>query len=113
MTIVGSKKMVVYDDVSNTAKIQIFDKGIDKKVKSGDLGQYSSFGDFQLLVRAGDVTIPKINFVEPLKTECSHFIECVVQNKRPLTDGYNGLKVTEILEKAEISLKDNGRVIKI
>lgn len=113
MTIVGSEKMVVYDDVSNNAKIQIFDKGIDKKVKTGDLGQYSTFGDFQLLLRAGDVTIPKINFVEPLRMECTHFIECINEGKQPVTDGYNGLKVTKILEKAEISLRNNGRIVKI
>ena len=113
MTIVGSEKMVIYDDVSNNAKIQIFDKGIDKKVKTGDLGQYSTFGDFQLLLRAGDVTIPKINFIEPLRLECTHFIECINDNKQPVTDGYNGLTVTKILEKAEISLKNNGQIVQI
>jgi len=113
MTIVGSRKMIVYDDVSNRDKIKIFDKGVDKKQKSGDLGQYSTFGDFQLLLRAGDVTIPKINFIEPLKLECEHFIECINENNTPLTDGYNGLRVTEILEKAEESLKNNGEIVKI
>ena len=126
MTVVGSEKMVVYDDVSADARIMVFDKGVMKKpnasilrqgsgdvlslskgqasLSTGDgpsLGRYESFGEFQLLVRAGDVLIPKLNFVEPLKVECQHFVGCIRTGDRPLTDGYHGLQVVEALEAAQ------------
>jgi len=113
MTIVGSKKMVVYDDVSSDSKILIYDKGIDKAHIANSMGEYDDFGKFQLLQRSGDVLIPKLNFIEPLKIECSHFIECIKENKRPLTDGEDGLRVVKVLEAGEESLKKGGIPVKI
>lgn len=102
MTVVGSEKMVVYDDVRADAQIMVFDRGITKKPNDGSsLGRYETFGEFQLLLRAGDVLIPKLNFVEPLKVECQHFVECIRTGRRPLTDGYHGLQVVEALEAAQ------------
>jgi len=102
MTVVGSKKMVVYDDISADAKIVVYDRGVMKKPDDGlSLGRYESFGEFQLLLRAGDVLIPKLDFVEPLKVECQHFVRCVLTGTPPLTDGYNGLRVVRILEMAQ------------
>ncbi|MBI5747766.1 MAG: Gfo/Idh/MocA family oxidoreductase [Nitrospinae bacterium] len=100
MTVVGSKKMVVYNDLSPDAKIIIYDKGV--------MNGFENFGDFQLLLRSGDIHIPKINFKEPLKVECSHFIECIKERKEPLTNGDHGLKVVKILEAAQRSLKEDG-----
>ena len=117
MTVVGSKKMVVYDDVSPNARIAVYDSGVTKKQIGGatglpenglSLGRYESFGEFQLLLRAGDVLIPKLNFVEPLKLECEHFIECIRTGEQPITDGYDGLRVVELLEVAQRSLGQNG-----
>ena len=113
MTIVGSRKMVVYDDVSSDAKIQVYDKGIDKGSIDTGMGRYDDFGKFQLIQRAGDLLIPKIDFVEPLKAECTHFIECVKDGKKPLTDGKNGLRVVKVLEAAQKSLENGGKVVKI
>ena len=108
MTVVGSEKMVVYDDVSANARIVVYDKGVTKKPNDGpSLGRYESFGEFQLLLRAGDVLIPKLNFVEPLKVECQHFVECVCTGQRPLTDGYHGLRVVEALEAAQRAMSWN------
>jgi len=64
-------------------------------------------------VRQGDIYIPKIDMVEPLKVECRHFIDCVKENRRPLTDGENGLKVLKVLAAAQGSLEQNGRPVKI
>src|SRR3989339_2263178 len=61
MTVVGSKKMVIYDDVSSDMKVQIYDKGIDR------FDDFQTFGQFQLIHRAGDIFIPKIDFKEPLE----------------------------------------------
>ena len=113
MTVVGSKKMVVYDDVSTEAKIQLFDKGIDRRHLDDSLGDFDSFGKFQLIQRAGDVLIPRLEFTEPLKEECIHFVECIIQKKQPLTDGENGLRVVRILEAASQSLARDGASVPV
>jgi len=100
MTVVGSKKMVVYDDVSPDAKIKLYDKGVDRKPGNG-LGSYATFGEFQLLVRAGDILIPKIQFTEPLRVECQAFVDAIRTGEPPLADGRNGLAVVEVLEAAD------------
>ncbi len=118
-TVVGSRKMVVYDDASTEAKIQVFDKGIDREPITPDgpayasLGEFDSFGKFQLTQRAGDLLIPKIDFTEPLKRECSHFVDCVRENRRPLTDGESGLRVVRILEAGTKSLRQGGIAVDI
>jgi len=105
MTVVGSEKMVIYDDVSADAKVLVYDKGVAKKPLADlSLGRFENFGEFQLLLRAGDVLIPKIDFVEPLKIECQHFVDCVATGKSPLTDGREGLEVVRMLEAAQASL---------
>lgn len=104
LTLVGSKKMVIYDDVSSDAKIRILDKGVTK-VANGNAESFSSFGEFQLLLRAGDVLIPKIAATEPLRIECQHFADCIISNERPLTDGTHGKQVVSVLEAAEKSMR--------
>lgn len=112
MTVVGSKKMVVYDDVSDS-KIKIFDKGIEKKDNHSFNENYDDFGKFQLIHRAGDLLIPKIDFIEPLSLEAAHFIDCIINNRRPISDGRNGLIVTRILEAGMQSLSSNGERIEV
>ncbi len=113
MTVVGSEKMAVYDDASTEAKIQLYDKGIDRRGIDGSLGDFDSFGKFQLIQRAGDVLLPRIDFSEPLRTECQHFVDCIAEGKKPLTDGENGLRVVEVLEAASRSLERGGVSIDI
>ena len=108
MTVVGSKKMLVYDDVSAEAKITLYDRGIDKHNILRDLPEIESFGQFQLMRRSGDVFIPKIDFEEPLRVECRHFIDCIRQGSRPVSDGANGLAVTAVLEAAQEALSRRG-----
>ena len=113
MTFVGSKKMAVYDDVSADAKIQIYDKGIDKKNMTQDMGSYDDFGKFQLIQRAGDLLVPKINFVEPLRVEARHFVDCIADGAAPLTGGDNGRQVVKVLEADQKSLKSGGEYVEI
>ena len=101
-TIVGSAKMVVYDDVAGLEKVKIYDKGVASPPYT------STFGDFHFSYRYGDITVPYIGFTEPLRLECGHFLDCIVEHKRPETDGYEGLKVVEIIEAAQRSLKNSG-----
>jgi predicted dehydrogenase len=115
MTVVGSQKMVVYDDVSADARIMVYDKGVSRTAlgvsgaEPQSLGTYETFGEFQLLLRAGDVLIPKIEFGEPLRLECQHFVDCVRSGEQPFTDGENGLRVVRVLEAAQRSLDRGGR----
>lgn len=109
MTIVGSKKMLVYDDVSLDAKIQLYDKGVanlDDFLESPE-----TFAEFQFNIRAGDLVIPTLQFSEPLQSECRHFIDCIQHGSKPLTDGWDGLRVVKVLEAAEQSLKNGGKTI--
>jgi predicted dehydrogenase len=103
--IVGSNKMVLYDDTSADMRIVVYDKGIDRKKLDTSLGDYRTFDQFQLVQRAGDVWIPRIQFREPLKVEAAHFVECVTEGKTPLTDAQNGLDVVEALVAARASLQ--------
>jgi predicted dehydrogenase len=109
MTVVGSRKMAVYDDVSPDAKIVIYDKGVDKIPTADSPRDFKGFAEFQLLPRHGDVTIPALDFPEPLKLECQHFVDCIREGKTPLTDGQSGLDVVSVLEAAQRSLDAGGR----
>jgi len=105
-TVVGSQKMMVFDDMEASEKIKVYDKGVDRA------GQVVSYGD-ALTVRSGDILIPKISLQEPLRLECLHFVECVRERKRPLTDGLGGLRVVKVLDAAQRSLKSGGRPVAI
>ncbi|MFM7363020.1 MAG: Gfo/Idh/MocA family protein [Cuspidothrix sp.] len=104
MTLVGSKKMLIYDDVSDD-KIKILDKGIDRLPKIGERMDYDNVNNYQLLQRTGDVFLPKIDFQEPLKVEISHFLECISKNKESLTGKIHARDVVAILEAGQQALK--------
>ncbi|MBU0618892.1 Gfo/Idh/MocA family oxidoreductase [Patescibacteria group bacterium] len=113
-TFVGSKKMLVYDDLEPTEKIKILDKGV--LVKSKQLPQmpyYESFAEFSYLYRRGDVYIPRLEQKEPLSLVAEHFITTIKQDKKPRSGGEEGLRVTKILESVERSLKNSGREVEI
>lgn len=89
--IVGTKRMVVYDDTEPSEKIKIYDRGVVVK-------HPESFGEHQLTYRLGDMVAPSLGNVEPLQIEIDHFIECCSNGQRPRTDGAFGLKVVQVLE---------------
>jgi predicted dehydrogenase len=106
MTVVGSRKMIVYDDVNASARLMVFDKGVERQpLADASLGAYQNYGDFQLLLRAGDVHMPMLDFVEPLQVECRHFIECIRSGATPLSGAANGLAVVQALEAADRSMR--------
>jgi predicted dehydrogenase len=106
LTVVGSRKMVVFDDMEPIEKLKIYDKGVEAK-----LG-YESYGD-ALTLRQGDIYIPNVTMEEPLKRECQHFVHCVINGHKPETDGENGLAVVKILEAGQQSLDSSGAVVDI
>jgi predicted dehydrogenase len=95
--------MVVYDDVESLEKIRIYDKGVEV------LPYTDTYGDFQCSYRYGDVVIPNIKFAEPLRQECTHFIDSIINQTEPRSSGRVGLNVVRLLEAAENSLHNNGR----
>lgn len=107
VTVVGSRKMVVYDDLESHEKLKIYDKRVDAIRKT------ETFGDFQFAYHYGSVVSPYIHFEEPLRVECRHFIECVVTRQRPLTDSQDGADVVRIVEAAQRSLRNGGTEVPI
>ncbi|MDD3827659.1 MAG: Gfo/Idh/MocA family oxidoreductase [Anaerolineae bacterium] len=102
ITVVGSKKMVVYDDVEPVEKLKIYDKGVETPSYA------DTYHEFQFSYRHGDVVSPAIRMAEPLKEECQHFLQSILEEKAPQSDGRVGLKVVRVLEAAERSLRRGG-----
>lgn len=100
VTVVGSEKMAVFDDMQPAGKVWIYDRGVQG-------GEFSSYGEW-LTIRSGDVTIPQVDATEPLLLECGHFIECIRDGRAPRSDGRDGLRVVKVLEAAQRSLKQGG-----
>ena len=102
MTVVGPQKMVTFDDMEATEKIRVYDKGAAVR---HDIT--TSYADI-ISLRFGDIVIPKIPGGEPLSLECRHFIECVLENRPVRSDGADGLRVVQVLEAGQKSLKNHG-----
>jgi predicted dehydrogenase len=112
-TIVGSRKMLVYDDTAPETKLWLYDKGIDKRSFKADddrqsLGRYETFARFQMIARAGDVLLPKVELREPLAQQIEHFAEAVANHTEPLGSGVEGRSVVAVLEAAQRSLARRG-----
>ena len=105
MTVVGSEKMVTFDDMEATEKIRMYDKGAAIK---HDIT--TSYADI-ISLRFGDIVIPKVPGGEPLALECEHFIDCVLDGKPIRSNGIDGLRVVQVLEAGQKSLKSNGEPI--
>jgi len=99
MIVVGSKKMVVYDDVAED-KIAIFDKGIDKKAILGQNMDFDTPPAPNFNYRSGDILLPQVKFREPLRAEAEHFVECIRTNSVPITGIAHARTVVSILEQA-------------
>jgi len=104
ITVVGSKKMAVFDDLEGNEKLRLYDKG----AKFSD--DYNTFAEY-IGLRFGDITIPHIKVGEPLRLECTHFLDCIRDRKQPVSDGYDGLRVVKVLDAAQQSLKKNGEPV--
>jgi len=99
MTIVGSHRMIAFDDNEPLEKLKIFDARIEAPPR------YDTFAEFAFSYHHGDVCIPHIKQEEPLRLECQHFMECVRDSTTPLTSGHQGLQVVRILQAAGKSLQ--------
>ncbi len=106
-TIVGTRKMLIFDDIKLQEKIKIFDKGLEIPP------YYDTFAEFHFSYRSGDTYSPRIDEYEPLRKQCATFVECMQRNITPPTDGNNGLRVVAVLEAAAKSLKQAGRQVPV
>jgi predicted dehydrogenase len=98
-TVVGSQQMATFDDMALERKITVYDKGFDE----------SATGYGEWITRSGDVWSPQIDNVEPLRTECQHFVDSVREGTAPVSDGESGLRVVRVLEGLQDSLRESAR----
>ncbi len=103
ITIVGSKKMVIFDDLNLSEAVRLYDKRVMKKKYKQD---YDTFKEFQMIINEGKIEIPKVKMDEPLRIECNHFLECIHNAKNPLSDGISGLNVLKVLVAIQHSLRN-------
>jgi predicted dehydrogenase len=107
MTFVGSKRMLVYNDLEPIEKIKIYDKRVEFPP------HYDTFAEFHYSYHYGDMYSPYLTQWEPLKMQCEHFLDCIKTGKKSASSGYEGLKVVQILEAASESLKREGAKVEI
>jgi predicted dehydrogenase len=105
--VVGTKKMLIFDDVSVSEKLKIISTGKNYQTLRGD------FGSFQLSMKDGDIVIPNIKYPEPLKLEYEHFTDCIRHGAAPLSDGASGANVVKVLEAVCESIRKNGKKISL
>lgn len=107
ITVVGDKSMITWDDLDNVGPIKIYDRQVVQKY------YYETFGEFTLLAKEGDITIPKIELQEPLKIQDAHFLECVMKRKQPISDGRAGIQTVKVLTAIEKSLAKRGSPVRV
>jgi len=105
-TIVGSQKMLIYDDTNAMERVKVFDRGVE-------FLEPSTFNEYTLTYRTGDIVSPAIPTTEPLQLEIDHFLECALTGTRPRTDGLSGLRVVRVLEAIERSGRNGNRLERI
>src|SRR2546425_1376019 len=106
LTVVGAKKMVVFDDMEPREKLRIYDKGVDRPP------EYGSYGE-SLSIREGDIFIPKIPNVEPLAAELGHFVRVARGAEAPRAGAEDGVRVVRVLEAASRSLAGGGAPVSL
>jgi predicted dehydrogenase len=107
MTIVGSKRMIVYDDVAQQEKIKVFDVRVERPP------HYDSFAEFHYAYHYGDTYSPYLKQDEPLRTECQHFVDCIGNGAPAISPGLAGLEVVQILEASSESLRQQGAAVNL
>ena len=107
VTVVGSHKMAVIDDMESAEKVRIYDKGVDRVPTAEHYASYTE----AMAIRNGDILIPRISMKEPLRLECEHFINCIRTGRQPRSNVWNGFQVVRMLEAARQSLREHGKAI--
>ena len=98
--------MVVWNDLEADEKVKIYDKGVQITNREGVY-------DLLVSYRSGDMWAPRVEQTEALKAECGYFIDCIKNSTTPFNDGRSGLKVVKMLEAANQSIRERGRIVPI
>lgn len=109
VVVVGSERMLVYDDLSPSQTIQIYDKSVEVEFQA-PVDRYAEYGT---RVRAGDLVVPHVSRTEPLAEEIKHFVDCVRHGRRPITDGMQGFRLVRVLEAMSESMCEGGKLIPV
>jgi predicted dehydrogenase len=112
VTVVGERRMVVFDDVALDEKLKVFDRGASYEAVS-DASRGADYGEFKALIRDGDIHAPKVPASEPLKEQVAQFVECCLTGATPETDGAAGRRVVAALEAATESLRSGGSPVEL
>jgi len=103
--VVGSKRMIIFDDTESVEKVKLYKEGVIKNI--------DSFGEYHLAYRSGDIISPRLEIVEPLKVECINFLDCIKNRTTPKSDAKFSLNIVKILKAADISTQNRGEITKI
>lgn len=110
--IAGSRKMVVYDDIEPTEKIRVYDSGVTTNKSVDEVDREAAYKTL-VSYRTGDVWVPKLDSTEALRYVCQEFLDAIRDGRTPLTDGAAGLRVVRLLEAAQASINQGGRLIEM
>jgi predicted dehydrogenase len=111
ITVVGEKRMLTFDDTSLTEPLRIYDKQVSTERSSSSF--VDSLATFRMMVREGDIQIPRVQASQPLRNECDHFLDCIEKGETPITDGREGLAVVRILDAINRSIRGGGREVRV
>jgi len=108
VVVVGSDKRIVFDDLNPLERVRVFDKGVMPVA-----AEPTSYGEYQFLMRDGDITSPRVEVSEPLRNQCSHFLECIDRGSQPLTNGRTGRDVVRVMEAIDRSIDRKGAPVEV
>jgi predicted dehydrogenase len=108
VVVVKNDKRIVFNDLNLVEPVRVFEKGVTPVEQEA-----MSYDDFLFEIRDGDITSPRIEMVEPLKSQCRHFLECIVNWKRPISGGVEGLDVVRVLEAVSRSIESRGLQVEV
>jgi predicted dehydrogenase len=108
VVVVGSDRRIVFDDMNPLERVRVFDKGV-----APVMAEPASYGEYQFLMRDGDIVSPRVEVSEPLRNQCSHFLECVKGDRRPLTGGQQGYDVVRVMEAIDRSIERQGAPVEV
>jgi predicted dehydrogenase len=108
VVVVGSEERIAFNDFNPLERVRVFEKGV-KMIEP----EASSYGEYHFRMRDGDIISPRVDASEPLKNECSHFLECVRTGARPLSDAHVGRAVVQVMETIDRSMALHGTPVRI
>lgn len=111
ITVVGEKRMLTFDDINPSEPLRIYDKQVDDE--RAQVPFVDSFSSFRMIVREGDIIVPRVPLSQPLQNECEHFLDCVTKGETPLSGGPEGVAVVRALDAITRSLNEKGREVRL